>query len=97
MPNVLPVKIACVAISLLWASSAYASQNSLLALVDERRARKVAARLGVAVVGSGAIVAQLKRQGLIHSVRPVLLSWQQHGYFVSGPVVRDILRLSGEL
>jgi predicted nucleic acid-binding protein len=75
----------------------YASQHSLIALVDERRARKVAARLGVAVVGSGAIVAQLKRQGLIQSVRPVLLSWQQHGYFVSGPVVRDILRLSGEL
>ena len=75
----------------------YASQNSLLALVDERRARRVATRLGVAVVGSGTIIAQLKRQGLIESVKPVLSSWQQHGYFVSELVLRDILRMAQEL
>jgi predicted nucleic acid-binding protein len=75
----------------------YAAQHALLAMIDERRARRVAARLGVAVVGSGALIAQLKRQGLIQSVKPVLSSWKQHGYFVSEPVVRDILSMAAEL
>ncbi len=74
-----------------------AAQHALLVLVDERRARRVAARLGVAVVGSGTLVAQLKRQGLIENVKPVLSSWKQHGYFVPEPVVRDILSMAAEV
>ena len=65
-------------------------------MVDERRARRVAGRLSVAVIGSGTLVAQLKRQGLIQSVRLVLSNWTQHGYFVSEPVVRDILSMAAE-
>lgn len=76
---------------------AYAAQHALLALVDERRARQVAARLKVGIVGSGTIIAQLKRQGLIDSVQPVLSRWKQHGYFVSVAVVGDILRMAGEI
>lgn len=75
----------------------YAAQHALLAIIDERRARHVAARLGVAVVGSGTFIAQLKRQGLIESVKPVLSNWKQHGYFVPEPVVRDILNMAAEL
>lgn len=75
----------------------YAAQHGLLAMVDERRARRVAARLGVAVVGSGTLIAQLKRQGLIESVKPVLSSWKQHCYFVSEPVVRDMLSMAAEV
>ena len=74
----------------------YAAKHALLAMVDERRARRVAARLGVAVIGSGTVIAQLKRQGLIQSVKPVLLSWKQHGYFVSDLVLRDILSMAAE-
>ena len=75
----------------------FATQHALLAMIDERRARNVAVRLGVPVVGSGTVVAQLKRQGLIPSVKPVLSSWKQHGYFVAEPVLRDILLAAGEL
>ena len=75
----------------------YAAQHALIVIVDERRARRVAARLGVAVIGSGTLVAQLKRQGLIQSVKPVLSSWKQYGYFVAEPLVRDILRMAAEL
>ena len=76
---------------------AYAAQHALLALVDERRARQVAARLKVGIVGSGTIIAQLKHQGLIDSVQPVLSRWKQHGYFVSVAVAGDILRMAGEI
>ncbi len=74
----------------------YALQRGLLTLIDERRARRVAARLGVRVIGSGTVLALLKQQGLIASVKPVLSAWREHSYFVSEPLVLEILRLAGE-
>ena len=74
----------------------YAMQHGLLALVDERRARRAASRLQVPVIGSGTVLAQLKLAGFITSVQPVFALWQQHGYFVAHAVQRDILQLAGE-
>jgi uncharacterized protein len=74
----------------------YAAAHGLLALIDERRARVVAQRLQVAVIGSGAVLAQLKRQGLIDSVQAVFATWKRHGYFVSQAVQSDILLRAGE-
>jgi predicted nucleic acid-binding protein len=68
----------------------YAAQHQLLALIDERRARRIAQQLNIAVVGSGTLLAALKRQGLIDSVEPVLAAWHQHGYFVSEKIRNDI-------
>ncbi len=70
----------------------YANQHQLLALIDERRARRVAQQLRVAVIGSGTLVAMLKREGYIDSVEPVFAAWQKHGYFVAEKV-RDEIRL----
>ena len=75
---------------------AYAAKHTLLALIDERRARGVAQRLRVPVIGSGAMLVQLKRQGLIDNVQAVLDAWKRHGYFVSQAVQSDILLRSGE-
>ena len=75
---------------------AYAKAHGLLALIDERRARRAAARLSVAVIGSGTVLAQLKRQGYIDSVQPVLVAWAQHRYFISEQLQQDIQRLAGE-
>ena len=75
---------------------AYAAEHRLLALIDERRARGVAARLRVPVIGSGAVLVQLKRQELIDSVQAVFNAWKRHGYFVSQAVQSDILLRSGE-
>ena len=75
---------------------AYAKAHGLLALIDERRARRVAERLAVAVIGSGTVLAQLKRQGRIGSLQPVFAAWGQHGYFISEGIKRDIERLADE-
>ena len=48
------------------------------------------------VIGSGAVLAQLKRLGLIDSVQAVIEAWKRHGYFVSQAVQSDILLRSGE-
>jgi predicted nucleic acid-binding protein len=68
----------------------YAAEHHLLALIDERRARRVAQHLKIAVIGSGTLLTQLKRQGLISSIEAVFAAWQKHGYFVSDKVKDDI-------
>ncbi len=74
----------------------YAAQHQVVALVDERRARRVAQQLKVPVVGSGTVLLALKSLGSIASIRPALASWARHGYFVSPPMVQELLRRAGE-
>ena len=57
----------------------YAHQHRLVALVDERRARRIAQQLGVSVVGSGAVLLALKKSGAVSSIRPALAAWRTHG------------------
>jgi predicted nucleic acid-binding protein len=73
---------------------AYAAEHGFLALIDERRARKVALRLNVAVIGSGTLLAQLAQLGLIDSLEPVFAAWHRHGYFVSPAVQAQIVQLA---
>ena len=74
----------------------YAAKHALLALIDERQARAIAQRLRVPVIGSGALLAQLNRHGVIDSVQAVFDAWKLYGYFVSQAVQNDILLRSGE-
>lgn len=72
----------------------YAAEHGLLALIDERRARRLAQHLKIPCIGSGTLVAQLKRQGLINSIKPIFAAWQKHGYFVSDKFKSDIVMRS---
>lgn len=74
---------------------AYAAEHGLLALIDERRARKIAQRLNVAVIGSGTLLAQMAQLGLLVNLEPVFTAWQKHGYFVSPAVQAQIVQLAG--
>ncbi len=74
----------------------YAAQHKLVALVDERRARRVAQRLNVPVVGSGTLLLALKSQGLVASIKPALAAWAKHGYFVSPRLLEQLLVRAGE-
>lgn len=74
----------------------YALAHHHIALIDERRARVIAQRLRVSVVGSGAVLITLKTQGRIESVKPALQAWQAHGYFISAALVAQILERAGE-
>lgn len=70
----------------------YAAKHGLTALIDERRARAVAQRLQVSVVGSGAVLLELKKAGLLPSVAQALDAWSRHSYHLS-PVLRAALLL----
>ena len=78
------------------AALSYAKQHSLTALIDERRARRVAKQVGVAVVGSGAVLVALKNTGLVTSIAPALKAWQAHGYFLSPALQKQLLAAAGE-
>jgi predicted nucleic acid-binding protein len=75
----------------------YAQQHSYVALIDERRARRIAQQLGVAVVGSGAVLLALKSSGVIINIRPALVAWCKHGYFLSPTLQKQLLAAAGEL
>ena len=75
----------------------YAHQHKHVALVDERRARRIAQQLGVSVVGSGAVLVALRKSDAITSIRPMLVAWYQHGYFLSPALQKQLLAAAGEL
>jgi len=75
---------------------ALADQLNAIALVDERRGRKVAAKQGIAITGTAAVLIKAKNAGEIACVKPVLDNLTQIGYRLSPSLIRDILRLSGE-
>ena len=74
----------------------YALQENQIALVDERRARRVASKLGVAVAGSGAVLLALKKSGAVASIRPALAAWAAHGYFLSAALQKQLLVAANE-
>ena len=74
----------------------YALQNKQIALIDERRARRVALQLGVAVAGSGAVLLALKKSGAVTSIRPALSAWAAHGYFLSAALQKQLLAAANE-
>ena len=74
----------------------YANEHGHVALIDERRARRIAARMQVPVVGSGTIVLALKAQRRISSVVPVLQAWKTHGYHISEAIAAEIIKRAAE-
>ncbi|WP_156373509.1 hypothetical protein [Pseudorhodoferax sp. Leaf267] len=75
---------------------AYAQAHGLTALVDERRARRTAQRLGLRLIGSGALLVATKRAALIPSVKTVLDLWAAHGYCVADAVRQALLAAAGK-
>ena len=75
---------------------ALAAALGAVALVDERRGRRVAAQRGIAVTGTAAVLILAKRRGEIPAIRPLLDELTTAGYRLSSALIADVLRLSGE-
>ena len=66
-------------------------------LIDERRARRIAAeayKLGVR--GTCATLLAAKRRGLLPAIRPVLETMLVNGYFIGPNLLAEALRQAGE-
>jgi uncharacterized protein len=67
-----------------------------IAIIDEVRARRLAKFMKITHVGSGGLLLELKRTGLITSIRPTLDLWAQHDYFISPSIRQSLLEIAQE-
>jgi uncharacterized protein len=67
-----------------------------LVLLDERKARKIAARLGLSVAGTLAVLLRAKQQGFIAAIRPCITQMQRQGRRLHTDLVARILEEAGE-
>ena len=68
-----------------------------LVLLDERRGRQRAARLGLRVTGVLGVLVEAKHQHLLAAVRPVLDALRNEaGFWISDDLYRRVLDLAGE-
>jgi predicted nucleic acid-binding protein len=64
--------------------------------LDDRAARNLAARHGVAVLGSLRVIVLAKERGLIPQARPVLERLRGGGAYVSEELIVRAITLAGE-
>ena len=68
-----------------------------LAVIDERRGRRIAQQVyGLSVKGTAGILVEAQRRGLISSVRPQLLELRAAGYFIADSVIAAACKAAGE-
>lgn len=68
-----------------------------LLLLDERKGRQVAARLGVRHVGLLGVLVEARRKNLVPELRPILEALRQKaGFWFSEALRQEVLRAAGE-
>lgn len=75
---------------------ALACERAWRVVLDDRRARSVAARMGVRVIGTVGILVRAKQSGLAASLKPLLDNLESSGFHLSDALKREALRLAGE-
>ena len=67
------------------------------ALIDERKARKIARKIyGIHVVGSARILVEAKHRGLVSSVREAIEGMRNAGYWIHDDIFKTALKQAGE-
>ena len=67
-------------------------------LLDEKKARRIAARVyGLQVKGTAGLLLEAKNRGMIEAVRPGLEAMIQGGYFLGPNLVAACLAAAGEI
>jgi uncharacterized protein len=65
-------------------------------VVDDRRARRAAERLGLVVIGSLCLLVSAKGHGLIAKVQPLMDAMVSDDFFVGEKLHHEILAIAGE-
>ena len=67
-----------------------------LILLDERKARRIAARLGLQVAGTLAVLLRAKQQEFIPAIRPYITQMQSQGRRFHPDLIARLLEEAGE-
>ena len=71
-------------------------QGRLRVSIDEMQGRRIAAALGLHIVGSLGLIARAKTLGIIQTIRPLIEKAMQDGIHYHPQLVRQILAGAGE-
>jgi len=67
-----------------------------LILLDERKARRIAARIGLPVAGTLAVLLRAKQQGFITAIQPYITHMQSQGRRFHPDLIARLLEDAGE-
>ncbi len=73
-----------------------AERQARLVIMDDRRGRRFARRLGFRVTGTVGLLVLAKKEGLLESVEPPLLELQENGFYLGPSLIADVLSAAGE-
>ncbi|MCP3959708.1 MAG: DUF3368 domain-containing protein [bacterium] len=65
-------------------------------ILDDLQARAVAQQMGLKLIGTVGILVRAKRAGLLAEVKPVLQALDRIGFYLSEPLMKEVLRLADE-
>jgi predicted nucleic acid-binding protein len=65
-------------------------------VLDDLRARRCAAQLGLPIIGSLRVLIILKEQKLIPAIKPAIASFREAGSYISESLIERALKLAGE-
>ena len=71
--------------------------SQCLLIIDDRKGRQVARRLGINITGSLGVLVDAKMEGIISQIKPVLGKIKQTNFRFSKQIETEILRHAGEL
>ncbi len=71
--------------------------NADFLILDDLKARKIARKLGVRVIGTAGLLLLAKRRGVIKEVKPSLMGLVEKGFRISNEVIEFILKSAGEM
>lgn len=75
---------------------ALAAERQYRIILDDRRARDLAHRMGLKVIGTVGILIRAKRVGLLTWISPVLNELVEKGFRLSEDLKREALHMAGE-
>lgn len=65
-------------------------------LIDEKVARLQAKILGLEVIGTLGLLLKAKKQGLLSSIKPLIVKMLEHGIWIKEDIVKGILKEAEE-
>ncbi len=65
-------------------------------LLDDQQARRVAEALDLKMIGTAGILVRAKNHGIINTVRPILRSMRENGYYLSDRLIEKACNMAGE-